>query len=105
MYYGDVPHSTYHSGIDQSLVTFLDQPLEDAVKDSSGNTANSVRGLLACLPMKQHWMMISAKQDMYVAHLTLDDPLSANLDPGLTECLDHLERINQESPCHLARKT
>merc|ERR1711971_1309600 len=86
---GNVEHSAevglFHRGIDQSLVTFLDQPLEDAIEDSSGNTVNSVRGLLACL--------------------TLDDPLSANLDPGLTECLDHLERINQESPCHLARKT
>ena len=34
--------STDHGGVDQSLVTFLDQPLEDAVVDGPANTTDSV---------------------------------------------------------------
>ena len=32
-------------------------------------------------------------------------PLGADLDPGLAERLDHLERINLERTRHLARVT
>ena len=38
--------STDHGGVDQSLVTFLDQPLEDAVKDCPGNATDGICCLL-----------------------------------------------------------
>ena len=40
-----------------------------------------------------------------VAHLALDHPLSADLDPWLAERLDHLERIDLERASHLAGVT
>ena len=35
--------------------------------------------------------------------LTLGHPLRADLDPGLAEGLDHLEGVNLEDACRLAR--
>ena len=39
-----------------------------------------------------------------VASLTLGHPFSANLDPGLAEDLDHLEGVDHEGTCCLARE-
>merc|ERR1719397_701362 len=72
-----------HSGINEGIIALLNQPLEDAIKDCPGNTTNSVGGLLT--------------------GLTLGHPLSADLDPGLAEGLDHLEGIDLEDACRLAR--
>merc|ERR1719270_722987 len=74
----NVKHSTkvglLQCSIDKCVVTLLNKPLEHTVIDTSGNTSNSVGGLLASL--------------------TLGDPLSSDLDPGLAEGLDHVEGIN-----------
>ena len=43
--------------------------------------------------------MKSEKVKYLVASLTLGDPFSANLDPGLAEDLDHLEGVDAESGC------
>ena len=53
----------------KGVVTLDDQPLEDAVKDCSGNATKSSGSL--------------------VVGLILDDPLGASLEPGLAEDLDH----------------
>ena len=39
------------------------------------------------------------------SYLTLDDPLSANLDPWLAESFDHLERIDLGCSRDFARVT
>merc|ERR1719232_375743 len=74
----NVKHSTkvglLQCSIDKCVVTLLNEPLAHTVIDTSGNTSNSVGGLLASL--------------------TLGDPLGADLDPGLAESLDHVEGIN-----------
>merc|ERR1712012_542739 len=62
------------SRINESGVTFLNQPLEETVKDSSGNTSHSVGGLLTSL--------------------TLGHPFSSDLDPGLAESLDHVHGVD-----------
>merc|ERR1719507_1765481 len=85
---GNVEHSTevsfLQSGINKSVVAFLDQPLEEAIEDSTSNATNGSGGL--------------------VASLTLGDPFSADLDPGLAEDLDHLEGVDHEGTCCLARE-
>merc|ERR1712223_231389 len=82
----NVKHSTevglLHGGIDEGVVTLLNQPPEDAVKDGPGDATNSICGLLA--------------------GLTLGHPLGSDFDPGLAEGLDHLERVDLEDGCSLA---
>jgi len=76
----DVEHSTevclLESGINKSVVTLLDEPSEDTIKDGSGDTTHSHSGLFT--------------------GLTLDHPFGSNLDPRLTESLDQLESVNTE---------
>ena len=61
-------------GVNKSVITLLNEPLEKPVENSPGNTAHSSSGLLA--------------------GLTLGHPLGADLDAGLAESLDHVEGIN-----------
>merc|ERR1739842_214061 len=63
-----------HSLINECVITFLNEPLEEAVENCSGNTASGRGSLLA--------------------GLTLSHPFSTNLDAGFTEGLDHLHSIN-----------
>ena len=42
---------------------------------------------------------------MAASYLTLDDPLSANLDPWLAESFDHLERVDLGCSRDFARVT
>merc|ERR1719232_1984551 len=72
------------AGVNESGVTFVNQPLEETVKDSSGNTSHSIGGLLTSL--------------------TLGHPLSSDLDPGLAEGLDHSEGIHTTESSSLARE-
>merc|ERR1719175_496073 len=76
----NVKHSTevglLQASINEGFITLLNQPLEQAVKDSSCNSSNSIGSLLT--------------------GLTLGDPFSTNLDPGLAEGLDHGSRISRE---------
>merc|ERR1719266_2725969 len=58
-------------------MTLLDEPLEQAIEASSGNTTSGVSSLLA--------------------GLALGDPLGTDLDTGLTEGLDHGDRVNTET--------
>merc|ERR550532_50574 len=57
------------AGINESVVTLDDQPLEQSVEDGPGDTSHGVGGL--------------------DAGLTLGHPLGSDLDPGLAESLDH----------------
>merc|ERR1719323_1571537 len=70
------------SRINESGVTFVNQPLEETVKDSSGNTSHSIGRLLTSL--------------------TLGHPFSSDLDPGLAESLDHGSRVDSTESCSLA---
>merc|ERR1712020_115525 len=67
----DIEHSAevslLEAGINEGVVTLDDQPLEETVKDGSGDTSDSSSGLLA--------------------GLTLGHPLGADLDTGLAESL------------------
>merc|ERR1711899_221485 len=78
---GNVKHSAevglLQGGVNKGIVTLLNQPLEDAVKDGPGNATDGVGRLLA--------------------GLTLHNPLGSDLDPGLAVGLDHLERVDLES--------
>merc|ERR1711899_31185 len=78
---GNVKHSAevglLQGGVNKGIVTLLNQPLEDAVKDGPGNATDGVGRLLA--------------------GLTLHHPLGSDLDPGLAVGLDHLERVDLES--------
>merc|ERR1719266_2154916 len=58
-------------------MTLLDEPLEQAIEASSGNTTSGVSSLLA--------------------GLALGDPLGTDLDTGLTEGLDHGDWVNTET--------
>merc|ERR1719282_32764 len=84
---GNVKHGAevglLQRGIDKGVITLDDQPLEDSVIDGSGNTSNSVGGLLT--------------------GLTLGHPFGTNLDPGLAEGLDQMESINTTQSSGLAR--
>jgi len=62
------------SRVNKSVITLLNEPLEQTVIDSSGNTSNSIGGLLTSL--------------------TLGDPLCTDLDSWLAEGLDHGKGIN-----------
>merc|ERR1719270_2056557 len=83
----NVKHSTkvglLQCSINKCVVSLLNEPLEHTIIDTPGNTSNSVGGLLASL--------------------TLGDPLSTDLDPGLAEGLDHVEGINTTESSSLAR--
>merc|ERR1719357_590224 len=78
---GNVEHSAevglLQRGVDEGVVTLVDEPLEDAVKDCSGNTTGGHGGLLA--------------------GLAFDHPLSSDLDPWLAEGLEHSLRVTSES--------
>merc|ERR550519_79848 len=54
-------------GVNESIITLLNQPLEDTVKDSTSNTSSSSSCLLNIL--------------------SLSDPLCSDLDSRLTEAL------------------
>merc|ERR1719342_2063054 len=51
----NVKHSTevcfLEGGINQSVITFLNEPLEDTIKDSTSNTSSSTSGLLNVLTL------------------------------------------------------
>merc|ERR1719234_1569558 len=83
---GNVEHSAevtlLQSGVNKGVVTFLNQPLEDAVVDGPADTTNSVCRLFA--------------------GLTLHHPLSADLDPGLAVSLDQWEGIDLEGSGNLS---
>ena len=71
-------------GVNKSVITLLNEPLEKPVENSPGNTAHSSSGLLA--------------------GLTLGHPLGADLDAGLAEGLDHGEGVHAEERGSLARE-
>merc|ERR1719500_435428 len=71
----------FERGIDKRVITFDDQPLEDPVKDGTGNATNSS----CCL----------------VTGLSLRHPLCSDLDPWLAEVLDHHLCIDLEYTSHL----
>ena len=73
------------TGIDEGVVALLNQPLEETVKDGPGNATDGSSGL--------------------VAGLTLGHPLGSDLDPGLAEHLDHLERVDLEGASCLSRES
>merc|ERR1719323_705788 len=62
------------SWVNESVITLDDEPLEQTVKDGSGNTSHSIGGLLTSL--------------------TLGHPLGSDLDPGLAESLDHVHGVD-----------
>merc|ERR1719195_1671081 len=72
------------SGVNESVVTLLNEPLEQPVEDGSADTSDSSGGLLA--------------------GLTLGDPLGTDLDPRLAEHLDHLHGVHSEESGRLARE-
>merc|ERR1719317_1566779 len=72
------------TSINEGVITFLNKPLENSVKDCPSNTTNSIGTLLTSL--------------------TLDDPLSSNLDSRLAKGLDHSEGINTAKRCSLTRE-
>merc|ERR1711994_830614 len=69
----DIEHSAevclLEGGVDESVVTLDNEPLEQSIEDGSGDTSHSVGGL--------------------DTGLALGHPLSTDLDPGLAESLDH----------------
>merc|ERR1719150_1134942 len=85
---GNIEHSTevglLEGGVNEGVVTLDDEPLEETVKDSSGDTTNSSGGLLA--------------------GLTLSHPLGSDLDAGLAESLDHGSGIDTKEGGALARE-
>merc|ERR550519_2229927 len=85
---GNIKHSTevclLEGGINKGIVTLLDEPLEDTVKDCPGNTSSGHGGLLA--------------------GLTLDHPLSSDLDPGLAESLEESNSVHTKRSSSLSSK-
>jgi len=71
------------SRVNKSVITLLNEPLEQTVIDSSGNTSNSIGGLLTSL--------------------TLGDPLCTDLDSWLAEGLDHGKGINTTESSNFSR--
>merc|ERR1719376_126387 len=71
--------------INKGVITFLNKPLENPVKDCPSNATYSIGTLLASL--------------------TLDDPLSSDLDSWLAEGLDHGKGINTTKSCSLTRES
>merc|ERR1719234_1738883 len=74
----------FQCGIDKRVVTLDDQPLEDPVKDRTGNATHRT----SCL----------------FAGLSLGHPLRSDLDPWLAEVLDHHLCIDLECTSHLTRE-
>merc|ERR550532_477632 len=70
------------AGVNECVVTLLNQPLEDTVEDSPGNTTSSSSGLLHSL--------------------ALGHPLGSDLDPGLAESLEQRHGLNTAQSGHLA---
>merc|ERR550519_2809483 len=66
-------------GVNESIITLLNQPLEDTVKDSTSNTTSGSSCLLNIL--------------------SLCDPLGSDLDSGLTESFDHGNSIYAKGCC------
>merc|ERR1719310_1419859 len=85
---GNIEHSTevglLEGGVNEGVITLDDEPLEETVKDSSGDTTHSTSGLLA--------------------GLTLGHPLGADLDAGLAESLDHGGGVDTKKGGALARE-
>merc|ERR1712168_1073922 len=85
----NVEHSTevcfLEGGINQSVITFLNEPLEDTIKDSTSNTSSSTSGLLNIL--------------------TLGHPLCAYFDSGFAESLHHSSSINTKSSSCFTNKS
>merc|ERR1711963_522390 len=75
---GNIEHSAevglLERSINEGVITLDNQPLEETIKDSSGNTSSGTSGLLNSL--------------------TLGHPLSSDLDPGLAESLEESIGIN-----------
>merc|ERR1719266_63288 len=84
----DIEHSAevglLEAGINESVVTLDDEPLEEPVEDGPGNTTSSSSGLLHSL--------------------TLGHPLGTDLDPGLAESLEQRIGLNTAQSGHLARE-
>merc|ERR550532_1874913 len=72
------------AGVNECVVTLLNQPLEDTVEDGSGDTTSSSSGLLHSL--------------------ALGHPLGSDLDPGLAESLEQRSGLNTAQSGHLARE-
>merc|ERR1712012_1100676 len=68
--------------INECVITLDNQPLEETIKDSSGNTSSGTSCLLNSL--------------------TLGHPLSSDLDPGLAESLEESIGINTTESSHLS---
>merc|ERR1719412_967422 len=64
----------FHGRINECVITHLNEPLEEAIEHSSGNTTSGNSCLLA--------------------GLTFSHPFSTNLDAGFAESLDHFYSIN-----------
>ena len=95
--------SAYKAGIDKSVVTLDDQPLEDAVKDGPRDSTNSICGLFTCV----NTVVNNFTEEDYCLLLTclsLGDPLGADLDPRFAESLDHLRPVDPEGERGLAGK-
>merc|ERR1719400_3022114 len=84
----DIEHSAevglLEAGIDEGVVTLLNEPLEETVKDGPGDPASSSSSLLHSL--------------------TLGHPLGSDLDPGLAERLEQRGGLNTTQSSHLARE-
>merc|ERR550532_63808 len=84
----DIEHSAevglLQAGVNECVVTLLNQPLEDTVEDGPGNTTSSSCGLLHSL--------------------ALGHPLGSDLDPGLAESLEQRHGLNTAQSGHLARE-
>merc|ERR1719348_645429 len=85
---GNIEHSTevclLEGVINKGIVTFVDEPLEDTVKDCPGNTSSGHSSLLT--------------------GLTLDHPLSSDLDPRLAEGLEESRSLYSERCSSLSSK-
>merc|ERR1712168_1199616 len=85
----NVQHSTevcfLESCINKSVITLLNQPFEDTVKDSTSNTSSSTSGLLNIL--------------------TLGHPLCADFNSWFAESLHHGSSINTKRSCGFTNKS
>merc|ERR1712048_912735 len=84
----DIEHSAevglLQAGVNEGVVTLLNQPLEETVKDGPGDTTSGSSSLLHSL--------------------TLGHPLGSDLDPGLAESLEQRTGLNTAQSSHLARE-
>merc|ERR1712073_271055 len=85
---GNIEHSTevglLEGGVNEGVVTLDDEPLEETVKDGTGDTTDSSSGLLA--------------------GLTLGHPLGTDLDAGLAESLDEVHGVDTAKGSKLSGK-